>query len=174
MADIIAMDELETFVLEILAYRREQRTKTQQDTQLIQHSQPPHTHVPKRIECKQECPAGPRYIPPTIGRGWPHYKHVSPRRNQDALADALSDTGPYHGQHDIIPVLAPVVAKVLSRFGAPTTQQALDNLINHVIASAIELPPVSESIQTAEIKPWGRVALLQAVIELMIRISTIN
>jgi len=183
MADIIGMDELETFVLDFLAYRREQRMKTQ----------PPQGNVlpPMRIECKAEEVHGnsfvepqPDYIPPTIGMGWPYYKGTASnmRRAGKNIWPAASGQNPSRGpspspemavqQCDIIPALAPVVARELARFGPPSNQKALNHLINQVIASAMELPPVSESIQTAEIKPWGRVALLQAVVELLIRIST--
>ena len=193
MADIMGMDELETFVLDFLAYRREQRMKMQT----------PQNHVPRRIECKSEPSTTQEleYIPPAkvvpienrpgraetanastrfsttgrvdlkrndyIGKGWPHYKNTQAAGlNKDLTPLALAS------QSDIVPALAPVVAQVLARFGPPTSQKALDHLINQVIASAMELPLVSESIQTSEIKPWGRVALLQAVIELLIRIST--
>jgi len=189
-ADIMGMDELETFVLDFLAYRREQRA----------NMQPPQSHAPKRIECRPESSAipaqavwadnqadgpvnppsvpqarDPEYIPPAIGRGWPHYKG-SGRKGRDAWAAGSPGAAQAPvipaSQNDIIPALAPIVAQVLTRFGPPTSPKALDHLINQVIASAIKLPPVSESMQTAEIKPWGRVALLQTVIELLIRVST--
>ncbi|MCL2377800.1 MAG: hypothetical protein FWC77_01600 [Defluviitaleaceae bacterium] len=185
MADIMGMDELETFVLDFLAYRREQRMKTQ----------PAQNHVPKRIELKDispvqvawdgeqaadtgSTPVNPQkagYIPPTIGRGWPHYRGGNPKHSRNPRHHGQDPGRPVFmpaSQNDVIPALAPIVAQVLTRFGPPTNPNALDHLINQVIAGAIELPPVSESIQTAEIKPWGRVALLQAVIELLIRIST--
>jgi len=173
MADIMGMDELETFVLDFLAYRREQRMKTK----------PSQEGPPKLIEQAPEITpenhhsihdAG--YIPPTIGRGWPHYRGTNSNqrrasRSTLATSQAPAQSPPTTTHNDIIPALAPVVAKALTRFGPPTSQKALDHLINQVIASAIEMPPVNESIQTAEIKPWGRVALLQAVVELLIRIS---
>ena len=155
MADIIEMDELESFVLDFLAYRREQRVKK------------PVPHTPKRIEYKPEpapCPAHDAPIPHSIGKGWPHYR-IAKSGNPHA--------GPTPtGHNDVIPTLAPIVAKELSRFGPPTSQKALDHLVNQIIASAMTLPFVNESMQTAEIKPWGRVALLQAVVELLIRVST--
>jgi len=72
----------------------------------------------------------------------------------------------------IIPALAPVVAHALSRFGPPANKRALDHLVNQVITSAMYMPPVRDSVQSAEITPWGRVAFLKAVVELLIRIST--
>ena len=150
MADIIEMDELESFVLDFLAYRREQRAKRP-----LPHSQP------MGIECKADTvphPAAP--IPHSIGKGWPHYRNDKQNTQISTI------------YNDIIPTLAPIVAQELSRFGPPISPKALNHLINQIIASAMALPPVSESIQSAEIKPWGRVALLQAVVELLIRIST--
>ena len=171
MADIIEIDELESFVLDFLAYRREQRIKK------------PVAHTPKRIENKPDTVSHSTQASPishSIGKGWPHYKiagkgHVF--TNQETRAASKSrdygQASPISASHnDIIPALAPIVAQELSRFGPPTSPKALDHLINQIIASAMTLPPVSESIQTAEIKPWGRVALLQAVVELLIRIST--
>jgi len=168
------MDELETFVLDFLAYRREQRMKMQ----------PQLNHTPKFIEHKQESsdPTVRReagYIPPTMGMGWPHYKGTvnNQRRTSRAPANCANQDASHTlhisaSQNDIIPALAPVVAQVLSRFGPPTNPKSLDHLINQVVASAMTLPPVNESVKTAEITPWGKVALLQAVIELLIRIST--
>jgi len=165
----MAMDELETFVLDFLAYRREQRMK----------ERPPQSrlHVPKRIEYTPEVAPELERISPSIGRGWPHYKGTahSTRRVQQHVQHGMvhQDAPPVSSsQSDIIPALAPVVAQALARFGPPTSQKTLDHLVNQVIASAMELPPVCESMQTAELRPWGRVALLQAVVELLIRIST--
>ena len=171
MADIIEMDELESFVLDFLAYRREQRVKK------------PVPHTSRRIEYKPEpapFPATTAPMPHSIGKGWPHYKitkssnlHAGPNMREAGAGQNHTPAIPsFTGHNDIIPTLAPIVAQELSRFGPPTTQKALDHLVNQIIASAMALPFVNESMQTAEIKPWGRVALLQAVVELLIRVST--
>jgi len=213
----MGMDELETFVLDFLAYRREQRMKSQQPEgrvpRLIEHrpesgalvadkslvEQPVAQDV--RVMDRQPVAQGVRvmdkrpvaqdvrvaaaqplasgHIPPTIGKGWPHYRGGKVGRAGFDSRDAWSAgqehvSGEYHtpsSQNDIIPALAPVVAQALSSFGIPASPKDMDHLVNQVIASAMNLPPVSECVQTAELGPWGRVALLQAVIELLIRIS---
>ena len=192
MADIIEMDELEAFILDFLAYRREQR---------LTRTSPPRP-APKALEYKPEqnlhswesAPAHAEPPPPgeaapmphSIGKGWPHYRDAAKIRYPGQFTNpepphspatqvphvALSPSHTSAAHNDIIPALAPIVAQALSRFGPPTNPKAMGHLVNHVIAGAMNIPLVSESIQTAEIKPWGRVALLQAVIELLIRIST--
>jgi len=160
MENIIDMDELESFVLEFLAYRRERKMNAASD------------YLPaaqKRLEYKPD----PSHIPYTIGQGWPHYRDIVKTRHGSHETVAYNpQTFEINSENDIIHALSPIVAKAVNHIGPPTSQKALEHLVNQVIANAMALPQVSESIRTAEIVPWGRFPLLQAVIELLIRNHT--
>jgi len=157
MEKSIDMDDLEAFVLDFLAYRRERRMNI---------PKPP----PKLIEYNPEPtlpPAPPKasHIPHSIGKGWPHYKSMPTSYQADPPAtEPVISTSP----SDIIPTLAPIVTNNLNHFGSPKSPKALEHLVCQVIANAMTIPLISDSIHTAEITPWGRVPLLQAVIELLI------
>ena len=152
------MDDLEAFVLDFLAYRRERRASIP--------SQPIYT-PPKLIEYRPapEPPTPAPHIPYSIGKGWPHYKTATKGHQAEPPApEPVISTN----QSDIIPTLAPLVTQHLRQFGSPANPKALEHLVCQVVASAMTIPLISESIHTAEITPWGRVPLLQAVIELLI------
>ena len=188
MEHIMGIDELEAFVLDFLAYRRERR---KQPPQYL----PP---TPKLLEHKAPAQPQPTPVSSAIGRGWPYYKDMaknyqpashgtdewtgnaqvshhepSPTAHPTPSNFPKKRQGPAPAQHDtpqsdIIPTLAPIVTDAISRYGSPTSPKSLEHLVHQVIASAMTLPPVSESISTAELAPWGRVSLLQAVVELLI------
>jgi len=156
MENKICMDDLEAFVLDFLAYRREIREKT--STYL--------PSAPKHVEYHEAestpLPAPTYSIPHSIGKGWPHYKRYG----------SFTEPEPITPQNDIIPTLSPIVNQALSRFGSPTNPKALNHLTCQEIANAMTIPQISESINTAEITPWGKIPLLQAVIELLIRLHS--
>jgi len=150
MENIIGMDDLEAFVLDFLAYRRElkeRRSKVSLPTLVMKE--------------KNFIETTPPTIPFSIGKGWPHYRESA--TSTPALEPSIPEV-----HKDIIPTLTPLVIQALSQFGNPTTPKALDHLVCQVIAMAMTIPLVNESITTAEITPWGRVPLLQSVIELLI------
>jgi len=175
MENIPTMDEFEAFVIDFLSYRRNLREHqvTQQASYL--------PSSPKLLEYKPEphktpeaykTPATPRQMLHTIGRGWPYYKDIAQRTptTMDPSIGQIAFTaqGPSATQNDIIPTLTPIINQTICNFGYPTTPKALDHLVYQVIASAMTNPLINSSINTAEITPWGRVPLLQAVIELLI------
>lgn len=160
MEKLIDMDDLETFVLDFLAYRRERRLNTP----------PQPTHSPPKLLEYNPAPAEPppkaANIPYSIGKGWPHYKAMA--KGYQTHAEPPPEPAIPASQSDIIPTLAPIVTQNLQHFGSPASPKALEHLVCQVIASAMAVPLISESIHTAEITPWGRVPLLQAVVELLI------
>jgi len=174
MDNFYDMDALESFVLEFLAYRREMRER--------HTSQPPWPQiVDAHIGSSVSGPTFQEVKPPvnlplyheqaqchtrltlpsldSIGKGWPHYKDANTGNRGASTAPEYSD---------IIPTLTPLVAQAINRFGQPTNAATMNHLVNQVIASAMAIPQISESIHTAESTPWGRLPLLQAVVELMI------
>ena len=161
MENIIGIDELEAFVLDFLAYRREQRAKASPSPKIVPASTRLLEHKPEA-----NTPPKPHHIPHSIGRGWPYYKDMAGK------PPISPSPKPYNTstsiQNDIIPTLSPIVTDNLNHFGSPDNPKALDHLVHQVIASAMTLPQVNESIRTAELTPWGRVPLLQAVVELLI------
>ena len=159
MENIIGIDELEAFVLDFLAYRRERKMRQSPiyvPATLTEIEEPtPATSTPQPTESQ---------IPHSIGKGWPHYKDMA--LNQDVQPHPEPQI--IESMNDIIPTLSPIVADTLKRFGPPQCSKSLDHIIHQVIASAMALPPVNESMRTAELTHWGRVHLLQTVIELLI------
>ena len=160
MDKFMDIDDLEAFVLDFLAYRRERRATTL--------PKPGHS-PPKLIEYKPEQAEPPtlpqaHHIPHSIGKGWPHYKTVARDIQPLPPPEPVISTS----QSDIIPTLTPIVSDALNRFGEPQTPKALEHLVCQVIANAMAIPLISESMNTAEITSWGRVPLLQAVVELLI------
>ena len=107
----------------------------------------PSAHVPPTFEPSSSVPPAPKSSPT-----------MPPPPEPTASSN----------QSDLIPTLAPIVTKTLNHFGSPANPKALEHLIYQVIASAMTIPLISESMSTAEITPWGRIPLLQAVIELLI------
>jgi len=174
MENIITMDDIETFVLDFLAYRREinkQRTNPQKTYLLTEQPE----HKPEPIS-----PPTPSQIPYSIGKGWPHYRDIAkshPTHVQAQVQVQAPEQGPiipasqFASKNDIIPTLSPIVTQAISHFGSPTNPKALNHLIYQVIATAMTIPLISESINTTEITPWGRVPLLQAVVELLIMLQ---
>jgi len=157
MERLMGIDDLEAFVLDFLAYRRERRMNISPQPQVSQQMLIEYKPEPAKHHTALR-------VPHTIGKGWPHYKAMAEGHQHEAPAAEPIATSP----NDIIPTLAPIVAKNLNHFGSPSSPKALDHLVCQVISSAMSIPLISESIHTAEITPWGRVPLLQAVIELLI------
>ena len=206
------IDELEAFVLDFLAYRRERRAGVKKHV--------PVTGIqafaaPKLIALKDETPetVKPEDFPisPThertvqnpdgfriskdqlyeIGKGWPHYRGMFAKNagSSTAVNDGAnaslqtqqtkppndSQAEAIHAkilQSDIIPAMEPIVLDEIARFGPPENHHALTHLVNQVIAKAMVLPPVAESMSVLEIAPWGRAMLLIAVVELLIRLHS--
>jgi len=163
---VVAIDQLESFILDFLAYRRERREFNKQDVVTLDEA----VEIP---EYQAE-----------IGKGWPHYRGIiSPNSdikntisnsnsiNLDKKEPIKNDTIP---KNDILPTLMPIVSDMLETFGAPESKKALVHLVNQVIAKAITIPTISEIMNTAEtMTQWGRAQLLQTVVELSILV-TIN
>ena len=168
---VIAIDQLESFILDFLAYRRERREFNKQD-----------------IVTLDEAVEIPEYQT-EIGKGWPHYRGViSPNSNtksdinnnvrqspiEKKATSSLSEGSVHINKNDILPTLMPIVSDMLETFGAPESKKALVHLVNQVIAKAITIPTISEIMNTSEtMMQWGRAQLLQTVVELSILI-TIN
>ena len=147
-------DTLEAFVLDFLAYRRQRRKGvTVQET------------PSKMLTATSPSPD----IPPEIGRGWPYYRGMlKPEAAQ--VEKTPTSTIPSSERDFIIPTLEPIALAMIDKFGTPQNQQARTHLIHQVLAKAMALPPVAESMRTKEaLVPWGRAALMTAVVELLIR-----
>jgi len=173
MENFYDMDALESFVLDFLAYRREMReghTTQPPWPQIVEAhisspvNEPPIEEDKPPISLPQhyeQTGHSPRLILPamdSIGKGWPHYSNAS--------TDTRSSSA--YEQSDIIPTLSPLVAQAIHRFGQPTNPATMTHLVNQVIASAMAIPLVNESIHTSESTPWGRLPLLQAIVELLV------
>ena len=96
-------------------------------------------------------------INPDIGKGWDHYQKKP-----------IPIDPPTTEHNHIIQSLSPIIDEMTNHFGLPTTQKEMTHLNNQVIAKAMEIPQVKESVITAEMTQWGRVPLLQTVVELLI------
>jgi len=165
MDNIMPIDELEAFVLDFLAYRRE-KTICQPPVCIPEPIFIPATQNIVDKTSTNEPPTEPNHVPlsmvDSIGKGWPYYKNI-------LQPEELQHTGTAFVWDDhIILTLSPLVVDALNHFGVPKCQKSINHLINHVIASVMSLPQASECIQTAELSPWGRIHLLKAVIELLI------
>jgi len=173
---VIAIDQLESFILDFLAYRRERREFNKQDVVTLDEA----VEIP---EYQAE-----------IGKGWPHYRGViSPNSNMtnnkkatpslpEGSVVGLCPTeqqglgqSPIDKKNDILPTLMPIVSDMLETFGTPESKKALVHLVNQVIAKAITIPIISEIMNTSEtMTQWGRAQLLQTVVELSILITVNN
>lgn len=146
------MDELELFLLDFLAYRRGRK--------------------------EPSVPSQPAVMEPfsmaNIGKGWPHYKAMPlPFGPAEPAPMGKKTPAPHTSDHPttgnpIVQVLTPIVLAALDKFGPPDTPHHLKHLTDQVIAKAMTLPDVAASMRTSEMKPWGRAALLQAVVEVLI------
>ena len=96
-------------------------------------------------------------INPDIGKGWDHFQ-----KKRIPIASPITE------YNYIIQTLSPIIHEMTNHFGLPTTQNEMTHINNQVIAKAMEIPQVMESITTMEMAQWGRVPLLQTVVELMI------
>jgi len=174
MEQKLQMDDLEAFVLDFLAYRREQKRKQaypQAPPKLIEYKHPPSPNNEIKPHSKANNP-----VPYTIGKGWPHYKDIAQTHISIPPIPNSTHTPPHQSTNlntpqthsDIIPTLTPMVTDAIIKFGNPTTPKALNHLVCQVIATAMANPLINESINSQEIAPWGRVPLLHAVIELLI------
>jgi len=159
MENKVFMDDIEAFLLDFLAYRRELRERRMTTTFLP--SAPNHLNYHEVHEVEQIPPMPPtNNIPHSIGKGWPH--------NKNFAKGYRSYPEPEIPQNEIIATLTPIVMQALTHFGSPSCPKTLNHLVCQIIANAMTIPQISESIHTAEIAPWGRVSLLQAVIELLV------
>jgi len=161
---MMAIDALESFVLDFLTYRRERRETT-------------NIKPISNVVTLDEALNTPEYHS-EIGKGWPHYRGMITPSTPSHMAQASSTSNIQNLEssqdlqnlqiNDIIPTLSPIVIEMLEAFGAPVCAKTLSHLVNQVLARAIELPPVAESIVTTEMTSWGRIQLLQTVIELLL------
>ena len=161
MSKVMGMDSLESLVLDFLAYRRERREMVNR----------------RSVEAVtlEEAVQDPAYQA-AIGKGWPHYRGMLSRTPNIAAPQSEQTTKTLPLSHspiksDIIPTLSPIVDELLSAFGTPDNAQALVHLTNQIIARAMTIPAVAESMSVAETIPWGRAQLLQSVVELLILIQ---
>jgi hypothetical protein len=163
------MDDFELFIMDFLSYRRSKR-------------QTMHTN-----EDINTPPATVPAIPAEIGKGWPHYKGmalplVEPNkdkpvqkpqralpyhRNQKPAGMLNPSRNSLHSDNEIICLLEPVVREVLQQFPYKSTAD-LPHLTHQVIAKAMAFPMVSESMSIQESSRWGRVGLMQALVEVLI------
>jgi len=168
MEELLNMDELELFMLDFLAYRRKirERRNPSQTEYLPANLKLPHPTNPYNEEPPQPTEQLEYifYDIHSIGKGWPHYKNIA----KSIRSPYPHTPEPSMPTSDIIPTLTPFVNQALNQFGNPTTPKAMEQLVCQVIASAMAIPLISQCIHTAEASPWGRVPLLQAVVELMI------
>lgn len=169
-------------------YRRgKKRTAPVQDTNRAGRMQEPFTSRDNA------------YIPPEIGRGWPDYRSIPlpyyngemppdypdmdtfdymppgmpPYRPHSEVQRPYPEQDGYAG-NEIIMRLTPIVRETLIRYGQPDSPYALKHLTDQVIAKAMGIREVGESIRTREMSPWGRATLLQTVIELMLRLYSVS
>jgi hypothetical protein len=151
-------DEFEALVLEFLTYRRKKRKAAALPEA---YSVKPPAVIPRDIPAAAK-PKAALPLLADIGKGWPEYKAL-------ALPD-LTGNKPQAGPgNEIIRLLEPIVREMLARFGRPDTASAMAHLNHQVLAQAMAVPLVGESMRAEEARPWGRVALLQAVVELLLR-----
>ena len=150
----VAQDSFEAFLLDFLSYRRSKKS-----VPVI--NQNAYTATPLLTDGIK------------IGKGWPYYRDAAlPYTASGDIKEQRNDT-PHTNKavnsgHEIVHMLEPIVRGMVERFGAPDNPRALTQLNHQVIAKAMSLPLVEESIRTDEAHPLGRVSLLQAVVELMI------
>ena len=165
MDNKLCMDDLEAFVLDFLAYRRELREKRMAPQPVFLPSAPKHLeYQAEPSHAEPSTPPLTYQIPHSIGKGWPHYKDNFGKYRRSFEPSPM----PLSNHNEIILTLTPIVDQALNRFGTPNSPKAIEHLVCQVIANAMAIPQISESIHTSEIIPWGRVPLLQAVVELLI------
>ena len=162
MQTIMDVDNLEAFVLDFLAYRRELRRRAV-----------PRKPIAKEVPM-QMLPKLPKQnvkIPPAIGRGWPHYRGLV---NQDETKESDS-ANPFGSLYeDIISDLSPIVLEMVNQFDPLDNPSDLSHVTNQVIAKAMTIPAVSESMRLGEMSSWGRAPLIYAVAELMIKLKILE
>jgi len=159
MDNKIIMDDIEAFLLDFIAYRRELRERRVAASYLPSAQKHIDYHEVREInETLTDS------IPYPIGKGWPHYKNFA--------KEYRKCPEPVPPQNEIIATLTPIVNQTLNHFGSPSNSKAINHLVCQVIATAMSIPQISESITASEIVPWGRVPLLQAVVELLIVYGT--
>jgi hypothetical protein len=147
--DFEVYDGFEALVLDFLAYRRNRKTAA-----------PPQVTVKPPQVVREDVPS--------IGKGWPHYKAAVATAPVQGNAEPLSMDGP---ANEIIRELLPVVRGMTAHFGRPQTPSDMAHLTHQVLAEAMANPVVGESMHAGEVRPWGRVPLLQTVVELLLRYS---
>jgi hypothetical protein len=167
-------DDFEALVLDFLAFRRNRGTAVPVSVSAANHP-----------VIRKDIPQPAKPLLPgngnSIGKGWPHYKTAAATEvkktvskvfvdepNQAVNPPSLEPIEGYTEKNEIIRYLEPIVQSMVEHFGHPKTNSDLSHLKHQVLAEAMSMPLVGESLHAGEMRPWGRVPLLQAVVELML------